>query len=247
MSPPVIYKTSKIIKTEEELYSTCTGTCGHNGLQSTGRFECDEVRDCRHHRNGWIKGFVRCDYCECTCRTKNVPSNYRVENFEYDLSGVSLDKKEQVVLTSDTFRNNENFPSTYQTELGISYESTKRWDTSTTSSWSIEVGVSVSFPIKIFDFGLNTAVTTSREEVYSWGESDTETVHKTVKVSATVPPHEDLVVKVMGWRFTGRVPYTADQVIVYEDGQEQRQRVSGYLNEASVFEFESSTGDIEVK
>lgn len=57
--------------TEPDLYGTCTGTCPRSGLVRTNFKGCNEVRNCRTERNGWLRWFVRCDYCLCDCINYN--------------------------------------------------------------------------------------------------------------------------------------------------------------------------------
>lgn len=43
----------------------------------------------------------------------------------------------------------------------------------------------------------------------------------------------------------GTVPYTADLVTIFENGEESRKQVSGLLHEVSVTDFTATVGDAD--
>ena len=86
---------------EESLYGTCTTTCDHGGLVRTNFGGCDEVKDCRFAEKGHIKGFVRCDTCQCNCIQKKYAEKYVLENVRYEMSETAIkeDKPAAMALT----------------------------------------------------------------------------------------------------------------------------------------------------
>ncbi|CAH1785891.1 unnamed protein product [Owenia fusiformis] len=56
----------EIFGTEDDVAGTCTKTCPE-ASGNTGRAGCDRLSNCRHHMEGWTRGFVRCDICKCDC------------------------------------------------------------------------------------------------------------------------------------------------------------------------------------
>jgi len=57
------------INEAEMILNTCTRTCNDYVTVSnpTGRAGCKKIGNCRLFEKGWIRGFVRCDKCVCTC------------------------------------------------------------------------------------------------------------------------------------------------------------------------------------
>jgi len=51
---------------ENDLLGTCTETCGDAGTYYNVK-GCDKISDCKWNSDGWVEGFVSCDWCECTC------------------------------------------------------------------------------------------------------------------------------------------------------------------------------------
>merc|ERR1711979_81224 len=97
--------------TEPALYGTCRTKCPKSGLVRTdmtyGDETCQEVRDCRHARNGWTRGFVRCDHCQCDCINRKYAESYRLENVVYTLdeSAIEIDKP---IALKQTFIENDS-------------------------------------------------------------------------------------------------------------------------------------------
>ena len=56
----------EIIMNEDTLLGTCTKSCGEvpTLYKKNG---CDSITGCQLSSTGWNRGFVRCDYCRCTC------------------------------------------------------------------------------------------------------------------------------------------------------------------------------------
>ena len=68
----------QIILNEDTLLDTCTSTCDdmptlHN------REGCVNITDCQLSSYGWTRGFVRCDYCRCTCNEDTDMRDTQVE------------------------------------------------------------------------------------------------------------------------------------------------------------------------
>lgn len=241
----VIFSETKIIKEETELFNTCTDTCEAPGIQFTNKFNCDQIRDCSKQRSGYIKGFVRCDYCECTCVTKVLPDRYRLENVHYKLDAMSTAKKDQLVVGTATFQNNKGYEVTFSRTIKISFTTERRWDLSEQYGTSLSVGASVGINALGVDFSAETTLTTSFDYTVEWGETTVSTVEDSVTQSIPVPAHSVAHAQVRGWRYKGSVPYTADLVTIYENGEESRKQVSGVLHEVSVTDFTASVGDAD--
>ena len=100
-SRPIVPATIDIMEkkqfTEPDLYGTCTTTCPKSGLVRTKFQGCEEVKDCYHSRDGWIRGFVRCDYCVCTCVNKVNVNGYKLRNARYNLDAANISPGKPVV------------------------------------------------------------------------------------------------------------------------------------------------------
>ena len=94
----LVSKTNKWI-TEPDLYGTCTTTCPRSGLVRTNFRECQEVRNCRHARNGWTRGFVRCDYCQCDCINRKFSKSYLLKDITYHMDEMDIEVDQPTVLT----------------------------------------------------------------------------------------------------------------------------------------------------
>jgi hypothetical protein len=86
----ILVSTKYMQDNEENLFSTCTGTCYHSGLVRTNYKGCNEVRDCKMAYGGWLKGFVMCNYCTCSCLAKTTAEKYSLKNVKYDMSQANL-------------------------------------------------------------------------------------------------------------------------------------------------------------
>jgi hypothetical protein len=81
----VLVETSRRTFNEDSLYGTCRGKCYRGGLVRTNFKGCHRVEDCSKERTGWIRGFVRCNYCTCACVVERYPSRYRLQNVKYQV------------------------------------------------------------------------------------------------------------------------------------------------------------------
>merc|ERR1712136_623196 len=70
-----------IVANEAQLTNTCND---YTGLVKTKFMGCDELRDCYKSRSGWLRGFVKCDYCLCTCVNHKFINSYKMVNVEYN-------------------------------------------------------------------------------------------------------------------------------------------------------------------
>lgn len=141
ISQEVIEDTKKIY-TEKELSNTCKKTCDASGLQKTDAHGCSEIRDCRHHSKGWIRWFVRCDYCECSCVIKGYPDTYRLENVRFNIGSAVSSEADSVVVGKTSVENHSSRKQTFTRHISTSFETTRMWQK--TSSTTLPVGVTFS-------------------------------------------------------------------------------------------------------
>ncbi|KAJ8032173.1 Natterin-4 [Holothuria leucospilota] len=230
----------KIILTELDLWNTCEETCSYSGLQRTDYKGCSEIRDCQWNSNGWISGFVRCDYCKCDCIKKGYPNNYRIENVVYQMNDLDTSLGDSVNVGEVTVENHGNDTVTTSYTIKMVY--------TTETMWSSSAGIIMGSEVKItFDELIIEEEVTIGGEVsydYTWGETRTETVENYITAQPTSPPHSIRQVWAQGSRYTLDVPYTADLVTVYDDGTEVTSQISGTLNQASVSKFHVVYGEI---
>ncbi|XP_064635651.1 uncharacterized protein LOC135492890 [Lineus longissimus] len=81
----------KVVLNEDVLMGTCTWTCDtipdlHN------KEGCTKISGCTLGSPGWVRGFVRCDYCKCDCEEDEEDRDVLVEKTkistdEYELYG----------------------------------------------------------------------------------------------------------------------------------------------------------------
>jgi hypothetical protein len=86
----ILVTTKYMQDNEAYLFRTCTGTCYHSGLVRTNYKGCSEVRDCKKAYGGWLRGFVMCNYCTCSCLSKAAAEKYSLKNVKYDMSQAHL-------------------------------------------------------------------------------------------------------------------------------------------------------------
>ncbi|XP_072051236.1 uncharacterized protein [Amphiura filiformis] len=176
--------------TEPDLLGTCTKTCDKTkGLVRTNFRGCEEVRDCYRHRKGWTRGFVRCDYCKCTCINRKYASKYTLENVEYDMSAVALEEGPPTALTQTII---ENAGDTEQ--LGkrvLTFATTKT--TTMEMSHSLQVGLTVTVGATAGVpnvASVSTSVSTSITYgfTYTAGSSEAKSVTDSLWAEIAVPP-----------------------------------------------------------
>ena len=97
---------------------------------------CEEVRNCRKERNGWTRGWVRCDYCTCDCIKKKYPAKYTMTNVKYDMSHDAVNKGKPESKGQVTARNEDTAKKDITKEEQYDYVK----ETSVESSKSLEVG-----------------------------------------------------------------------------------------------------------
>ncbi|PIK53728.1 putative natterin-3-like [Apostichopus japonicus] len=148
-----------------------------------------------------------------------------------------MDNKDQLVVGTATFQNNQDYEVTFSRKIQISFTTERRWDLSEQYGTSLSIGASVGISALGVDFSAETTLTTSFDYTVAWGETEVSTVEDSVTQTIAVPANSVVQVQVRGWRFMGTVPYTADLVTIFENGEESRKQVSGLLHEVSVTDF----------
>ncbi|KAJ8023869.1 Natterin-4 [Holothuria leucospilota] len=228
---------------EDTLWNTCKNTCNAGGLQRTNALGCTEIRNCVHQRNGVINGLYRCDHCECDCIIKALPTEYRLENVNYDLDSAQVGLAEWVVVGSLTIRNDGDFEEQARRTISIQYSTSRTWSMERSSSRTITAGVSVGITAKKLDLGSTLSVAETQSYSYSWGQTKTWTITDSITQVIVSPPHSERMAEIRGERYDASVPYTATLIAVYDDGREITEQVSGVLQEASVGDFQLIYGD----
>lgn len=162
------------------MFNTCTDTCYAPGIQFTDKFDCDQIRDCSKHKNGFVitkfvflfvTHFEYCDYCECTCVTKVFPDRYRLENVEYKLDEINMDNKDQLIVGTATFQNNQDYEVEFSRTIKVIFTGERRWDLSEQYGTSLSIGASVGINALGVDFSAETTLTTSWDYTVAWGET----------------------------------------------------------------------------
>mgnify|MGYP003571974019 FL=1 len=232
--------------TEPDLYGTCTGTCPKKGLVRTNWKGCSSVKNCGLDATGWTRGFVRCDYCSCTCTTKVYADRYSLENVVYDLSeSATQENKDTLIGMAETIVANRGSHK-QKTTRTLSFEVTS--ETTVTTSSSVEHGleVTVSAGINLGEIAqLSTAVTTSIKTGFTYEQGKTLSKKQTDSITAEVevPPHSSVKVSIVGHRMEINVPYKADLVTTYKDGSTSRKQTTGTMTNVSVGKFRVQYGN----
>ena len=68
----------QVILNEEALLDTCTRSCDEMPTLHN-KDGCVSITNCQLSSKGWNKGFVRCDYCRCTCKEDTKMKDIKVE------------------------------------------------------------------------------------------------------------------------------------------------------------------------
>ncbi|KAJ8023874.1 Natterin-4 [Holothuria leucospilota] len=227
-----IIESNQKIFTEDDLWGTCKKDCDAKGLQKTDAFGCSEIGNCHWHKNGWTRGFVRCDYCECDCIVMAYPDNYRIENVKYKLDLIILSKADTVIVGKTTVENNGDETEKVERSIKTSFTTSRMWTKGKSST--ILFGSTVTIKAPILQIGVEITTGLSQEYTYSWGETKTWTIEDNTEQDITSPPHSMREATMTGVSYRADVPYTADLVTIYENGKETRQAINGVLHETSV-------------
>jgi len=241
--PEVVKVQSKKEITEPDLYGTCTTKCPKSGLVRTNFKGCKEVRNCKHARNGWTRGFVRCDYCLCDCINYKTVASYRLEDVEYSLDEGNANVAKPSVLKRTYLENNT--PNKQKLSRSVSYEYTNSIEVSTTLSLTTGLSLTVEAGVNVGIASASSSTTASIEAGFesSMGEVTTESHTDTIEASMEVDPGQQCEMLVIGSVMTIDVPYTATIVKTYDDGSEDRESTSGIFGGVETTEFRVQYGN----
>ncbi|XP_072050652.1 natterin-2-like [Amphiura filiformis] len=214
--------------TEPDLLGTCTNTCNRAGLIRSDFRGCQEVRDCHKQRNGWTKGFFRCDHCTCHCINRKLASQYTLTNVEYDLSEAATLEGAPLALAETIVENDANIEQT--TTRVLTFTTTQT--TTMSSSYSLEMGLMVTVEgtagvpgVASVSTSVSASITTGFE--YTAGSSEKKSISDSLEASIKVPPYSSVIALATGRILKIDVPYSADLVTTYEDGSTQTKQVTG--------------------
>lgn len=216
----VVVVSGKVSSDEDELYGTCRNTCdAWSGLVRSNFKGCSEVRDCKMEKDGWLKGFVMCDYCTCDCVNRKYAQQYILQDVKYDLSNAKVRPGKPIVIADTTVTNKASTDQTAQ--RAMEFEITE--ETSFHSSRKLETGleVRVEAGVKLkdaFKLGMSVATTIIEGFEYTAGETKTETTSDRINADIRIAARSIQKVRVVGRRVQVDVPYTAMVVVVFPDG-----------------------------
>ncbi|XP_074648925.1 natterin-2-like [Tubulanus polymorphus] len=233
--------TSPISKTEPELYGTCTGHCNHAGVVRTNIWGCEQVKNCRKNTRGWIRFFVRCDYCHCDCVKTTKAQEYQLKNVKYYIDQAKVIKDTPIKMARTVITNNGDQEQEITRTLAVTHESStslsseRRMD----SSLTIEVSAGVSVGTKAV-IGVSTTVSTTISLGFSITAQETQTksITDTIEANAKVPGKHSKEVLVTGRQMRLEIPYVADVVTSYEDGSTKTDKnVKGTFKNVDMGDF----------
>jgi len=230
---------------EPDIYGTCTGTCWGSGLVRIHFKGCQELRDCQWSQNGWLRGFVRCDYCSCTCRNYKFPHSYKLKNVYYNMDELAIKHDKPQSISQSII---ENCSNREQTVL-----KTVQYDKSTTVSMDTTEELSIGTTLTVeasFGFDKNSVTTSVAQSIGAgWttgvGSANTSTVTESQQAQAVVGANEQLVVKIIGHNMFINIPYTADLETTYKDGSTDIKRTSGIFTGVDSTQFRVQYGEYQ--
>ncbi|XP_062294419.1 natterin-3-like [Scomber scombrus] len=160
----------------------------------------------------------------------------RISDVKYNFKAAKKISHPPEVMTKASSSNYQCRTVSKTVHLSKSYSEEKRWDSTT----SISVGVTASFTGKIPFVGeTGIEVSTEVTKDISKGSSISVSKNLAVDVSVTVPPNHSCGVKIMGHRYTTKIPYTARLTRTYKNGQVKSTTTTGTFNGVNVVDFRS--------
>eukprot|EP00918_Siedleckia_nematoides_P098752 GHVU01216040.1.p1 GENE.GHVU01216040.1~~GHVU01216040.1.p1 ORF type:complete len:335 (+),score=26.55 GHVU01216040.1:115-1119(+) len=229
---------TKLSVTEPDLYGTCTGTCNkRSGLTRTNFKGCQEVRDCSKAKNGWTRGWVRCDHCTCNCINKKYADSYTLKNVKYDLSAAAIEQGAPIAMAETIVDNYSPGKQSISRRLAFDFVS----ETSATSSHNLEVGLAVTVEggATVGVASIKTSVQRSIKYGYTYtaGERKTEGKSDWLTANADVPGRKSMKVLIIGHRMKIDVPYTATLVTKYKEGGSGSKNIKGVYSNVDFANF----------
>ncbi|XP_062294420.1 natterin-3-like [Scomber scombrus] len=160
----------------------------------------------------------------------------RISDVKYNFKAAKKISHPPEVMTKASSSNYQCRTVSKTVHLSKSYSEEKRWDSTT----SISVGVTASFTGKIPFVGeTGIEVSASVTKDISKGSSISVSKNLAVDVSVTVPPNHSCGVKIMGHRYTTKIPYTARLTRTYKNGKVKSTTTTGTFNGVNVVDFRS--------
>lgn len=235
----ITVETKRVSVEEGDVLGTCTGTCDRSGLVRTNFMGCQEVRDCYKGSTGYTKGFVRCDYCTCTCINRRHAVSYELVNVQYDLNGMIVQNGKPTALSETILVNKDpNNPQVTQTTVSIKHSETETMETTESLQTGLTVTVSAKVTIeKVFEVG--TEVSTSITKGWEYTAGSSTTTERTFSVTPTiiVPAASSTSAIISGSVVKIDIPYTADLVKTFEDGTTFSSPTSGVYSDVETGRF----------
>lgn len=222
---------------EPLLYGTCTGTCPKSGLVRTNYGGCKQVRDCSKARSGWLRGFVRCDYCTCHCVNHKYIASYRLVNVKYRLDEGALTVGKPTAMKQTVLENSQAKTQTITRSVSFTYTNSK--SVSTTKSLTAGMSITVEAGVSIGVASVSTAITRSIEAGFeSTVDEVTETSHTdSIEAKMDVDPGQQCEMVVIGNVMNIDVPYSATILTEYDDGSVDEERTEGVFSGVETSRF----------
>jgi len=223
----LVSKTNKWI-TEPDLYGTCRTKCPRGGLVRTNFKGCQEVRDCRHARNGWTRGFVRCDYCQCDCINRKYAASYVLKDVTYNMDQLDVEL-DQPTVVARTIIENQSGTSNLDASRTLSFTYSESVSVETTKSIEAGLSLTVHAGASVGPVNAGYSVTASLNTGFSTtsGEVESKQVTDSIQASASVPPGKSVELKVVGHSMKIDIPYTGTLVTTYNDGASKSETITG--------------------
>ena len=208
--------------TEPDLYDvTCTGTCSKSHIVRTNFHGCDVFHNCVKERSGWLRGFVRCDHCTCTCDRMWQPesNSFRDITYHYPASTTNVEVFNNI-LEIFAMVNFSNIPQ-YMTGT-VTWNTASLTMVSTDSSLETGLTVTVEATAGIPDNSISASVSQTITQGYTYETSNVNKVSTgvdAVLVEATVPARPVTHATIRGMRIGGELPFSAIIVTYFKDTQ----------------------------
>jgi len=226
-----------VARTEKEIFGTCKGYCTQKGLVRTNAFGCSKVKDCWMEKAGWNEGFVRCDYCQCTCVTQKHAASYELDNVRYYMDDAKMIRGKPIIMGRTIIANKGTEKQRIRRSLSFGHVS----ESSVSSSHKVEFGlkIEVTAGMKVGGSGtdVNIAGSINKGFTYTAGEKGTESKSDTIMVEAYVDGGYKKEVLIVGYRMQVDIPYTADLKITYEDDSVEVIKTNGLYTGVDMGEF----------
>lgn len=155
-------------------------------------------------------------------------------NVKYNIDGVEIVQYPPETLRTSAITNYECNPVTKTTTLSKTNRLAKRWD----------IGSTISFGVKKTFTGGIPAVGSASVEIsgevsfqFSGGHTKTEESFHSISVELTVPPNHSCKARMVGYKYTANIPFTAHLSRTYRDGKTTQTVIPGKYDSIEIGEI----------